>query len=162
MCQCPPRPGRQATPQAARTTTPEPPAPLLALRPRRHATVWALLICMYPLLAAGYLWRTDLHRTNSAHLLISAAVFVIRTLWFHLGLLLAAIAVVVLGVGVLWSGTALTPEDGEAPIGSPGPRPDAAGPTLLFGAGEALSPEAPVALAERSAQPAEVVSPLPR
>ncbi len=74
-------------------------------------------------------------------------------------LLLAAVALVVLAVGVLWSGTALTPEDGEAPIGSPGPRPDAARPTPLFGAGEAVSPEAPVALAERSAQPAEVVSP---
>lgn len=69
--------------------------PRAARDSRRRRVLSALVIATYPLLAVGYLWRTDLQRTDSAHVLISAAVFVVRTVWLHLGLLLALV--------VLWA-----------------------------------------------------------
>lgn len=68
-------------------------APPPTRRSRWHRAAWALVLAAYPLLALGHLWRTDLERTDPGHLFVSAAVFVVRTAWFHLGLGLTLVAI---------------------------------------------------------------------
>ncbi len=59
---------------------------------RREA--WVLAIASYVALVFAYLWPQDLRNTSQTYVAVSLAAFMVRVFVFHLGLLLAVVAVV--------------------------------------------------------------------
>lgn len=59
---------------------------------RREA--WVLVIGLYVALAFAYLWPHDFRNTSQGYVAVSLIVFMARVFMFHLGLLLAVVAVV--------------------------------------------------------------------
>ncbi len=59
---------------------------------RREA--WVLVIGSYVALAFAYLWPQDFRNTSQGYVAVSLIAFMVRVFMFHLGLLLALVAVV--------------------------------------------------------------------
>lgn len=55
---------------------------------------WTLVIAAYALLALAYLWPQNYRNEAPGHVIVAWVAFLVRTLQFHLGLLLAVIALV--------------------------------------------------------------------